>query len=71
MTTILLKHAYLCPGTPESGEHITDSPVQCSCGSRNLVPLKPVLDAEAEKPTVMEDIMGLPSLRITFAEGDA
>lgn len=71
MTTILLKDAYLCPGTPESGEHITDSSVQCSCGSRNLMPLKPVLDAETEKSTVMEEIMSLPSLRIRFAEGEA
>lgn len=44
MTTLLLAASYLCPGTPESGAHVTDNPRQCGCGNSNLTPLASILD---------------------------
>lgn len=39
---IALKNAYLCPGD-DNGEHITDDPRRCQCGSSNLVLLANIL----------------------------
>lgn len=73
MITLKVSAAYLCPGTVESGAHITDNPRQCGCGNSNLVRLADILDREpvAEARGLFEELAALPTLRILFAEGDA
>jgi len=45
---LLLKNAYLCPGD-DAGEHITDDPLRCQCGSSNLHPLERILLSKSIK----------------------
>ena len=41
---LLLEQTWLCPGTLESGAHVTDNAVECGCGNRNLQNLAKILD---------------------------
>jgi hypothetical protein len=41
---LLLEQTWLCPGTLDSGAHLTSNAVQCECGCRNLTPLARILD---------------------------
>jgi hypothetical protein len=41
---ILLSQSFLCPGTEESGPHVTDNANCCPCGNSNLASLARILD---------------------------
>ena len=41
---LMLEQTWLCPGTLDSGAHLTSNAVQCECGCRNLTPLARILD---------------------------
>ncbi len=52
----LLQNAYLCPGTEESGPHITDSSVLCPCGNSNLASLARILDREPTAVSFLDEL---------------
>lgn len=45
---LLLARAWLCPGTGESGPHITENARRCECGNTNLASLARILGDETE-----------------------
>lgn len=69
---ISLQNAWLC-----GNDHLTESAVQCDCGSRNLVSLARILNREPLLVVALDDLpynglcCELPTIERLFAEGEA